>query len=134
MNNWSESIGMFQPHKGSAAFSTNNIPLAKYLCNEGKYDGWSFPLDQTQVMLCKPMSCLKLVKVLEIQLPYGPIETIMNNNNRLIYSLKPGHKFRLGKPNSKVIMKPPSTHPKHMNINLRNLFSISILGKRKTML
>lgn len=51
------------------AFSSQNYQVAKKLCENGTYDGWWFPEDQTQVMLCNPSKFLKFVKVLQIKRP-----------------------------------------------------------------
>jgi hypothetical protein len=53
----------------SRPFSVNNFNLAKRLCAAGTANGWWFPGDQKQVMLCQPSKFLKFVKVLEIEPP-----------------------------------------------------------------
>jgi hypothetical protein len=94
MNNWALRSG-FKLNLNKAregvetnrtfAFSNKNRNLATHVCKEGKYDGWWFPNDQTQVMLCEPKNALKFVKVLEITFPYGRghqqnIEFVRGNN------------------------------------------------------
>ncbi|BAT22732.1 hypothetical protein [Yellowstone lake phycodnavirus 3] len=51
------------------AFSGENYSIARKLCTNGVYDGWWFPVDQTQVVLCNPSRFLKFVKVLKINRP-----------------------------------------------------------------
>jgi hypothetical protein len=58
------------------AYSSQNYQVAKKLCQEGLYDGWWFPDDQTQVMLCNPMRFLKFVKVLEVKRPAKGVFTV----------------------------------------------------------
>jgi hypothetical protein len=70
MNNWAIRSG-FPSNAGTYAFSNKDYQLATYLCERGVYDGWWFPNDQSQVMLCKPSELLKFVKVMEITFPYG---------------------------------------------------------------
>jgi hypothetical protein len=51
------------------AFSGENYGIARKLCSNGVYDGWWFPADQTQVVLCNPSRFLKFIKVLKIIRP-----------------------------------------------------------------
>ncbi len=62
------------------AYSSQNYQVAKKLCQEGEYDGWWFPDDQTQVMLCNPMRFLKFVKVLEVKRPAKGLFTVQFKN------------------------------------------------------
>lgn len=54
---------------GGWAFSNANYSIAKKLCKLTPKiaDGWYFPKDQNQVMLCEPRKFLKLYKVYKIQ-------------------------------------------------------------------
>jgi len=70
MNNWAKRHEL-NNGKGTFAFSNRDYKLAQYLCAQGVYDGWWFPNDQAQVMLCKPAELMKFVKVMEITFPYG---------------------------------------------------------------
>ena len=45
--------------EGLRPFTGNNRHLAMDLCNSGKFDGWWFPKDQAQVMICKPKEFLE---------------------------------------------------------------------------
>jgi hypothetical protein len=51
------------------AFSNANYNIAKKLCENGTYNGWWFPADQEQVMLCDPPKFLRFIKVLRIKKP-----------------------------------------------------------------
>jgi len=67
------------------------------LCKAGLYDGWWFPNDQTQVMLCRPVESLRFVKVLEIKFPYGKPEGInfIKGNNKAQYVVdEAGRKYK----------------------------------------
>jgi hypothetical protein len=55
--------------KKTFAFSGENYSIARKLCANGVYDGWWFPADQTQVMLCNPSKFLRFIKVLKIKRP-----------------------------------------------------------------
>jgi hypothetical protein len=196
------------PHE--YAFTTADKILAKHLCSLGEWDGWWFPDDQKQVMLCNPRGALKLVKKMEVEFPYGHGSLAVNRgryNKYILYMKDSRHRFNLSKihykvgnayfnymgrktslpwnkapvnfkpvnnvnlraklppeyrtrPMSLVVLrdknkvnnflskmkhqigpkpvapwytyKPvPERHPKHMNINLSNLFKQVTIGKRK---
>lgn len=69
-NALAKKLGLVLP-KGAYtfAFSNENYKVAAHVCKEGVYEGWWFPADQSQVVLCQPMKFLKFVKVLEIKRP-----------------------------------------------------------------
>lgn len=96
MNNWAARHDL-NNGKGTFAFSNRDYKLAQYLCTQGVYDGWWFPNDQTQVMLCKPSELLKFVKVMEITFPYGHPARINfskgNNTGQYIVS-ESGRKYK----------------------------------------
>jgi hypothetical protein len=96
INNWAVREGFNLPANGSFAFSGADYNLAKHLCKNGKYDGWWFPNDQTQIMLCDPKSLLKFVKVMEITFPYGkPAIKFESINNKGEYIIgKNGHRYK----------------------------------------
>ena len=68
LNAFASTLG-FNTNYGSMAFTNANANLAREVCHYTKYDGWWFPSDQAQVMLCNPAKFLKFVKVLKINLP-----------------------------------------------------------------
>ena len=85
MNNWAVRSGFSIPNNTKTfAFSNKDYQLAKYLCQKGEYDGWSFPADQSQVMVCRPLDKLNFIKVMEISFPYGKPSGInwVKGNNR----------------------------------------------------
>jgi hypothetical protein len=96
MNNWAVRSGFPAPPP-TYAFSNKDYELAKYLCKEGVYDGWWFPNDQSQVMLCKPSELLKFVKVMEISFPYGRPNRInftkVNNKGQYVVD-EAGRKYK----------------------------------------
>jgi hypothetical protein len=96
MNNWALRSG-FPATKNTYAFSNKDYELAKYLCEQGIYDGWWFPNDQSQVMLCKPSELLRFVKVMEITFPYGRPSRInfnkVNNTGKYVVS-ETGRKYK----------------------------------------
>jgi hypothetical protein len=97
MNNWAVRSGFELPKKGTFAFTNQNYKLAEHLCKAGLYDGWWFPNDQTQVMLCRPVESLRFVKVMEIKFPYGKPEGInfIKGNNRGQYVVdEAGRKYK----------------------------------------
>jgi len=97
MNNWAVRSGFELPSKGTFAFSNKDYKLAEHLCKAGLYDGWWFPNDQTQVMLCRPVESLRFVKVLEIKFPYGKPEGIIfvKGNNKAQYVVdEAGRKYK----------------------------------------
>jgi hypothetical protein len=110
MNNWAVRSGFPAPPP-TYAFSNKNYDLASYLCKKGVYDGWWFPNDQSQVMLCKPSELLRFVKVMEITFPYGrPSKIIFNkvNNTGQYMVSENGRKYKY----------------KLVNIKLNNLVNI----------
>jgi hypothetical protein len=69
-NALARKMGLVLPKgRNTFAFSNENYKVAAQVCKEGVYDGWWFPADQSQVVLCEPMKFLKFVKVLEIKRP-----------------------------------------------------------------
>jgi hypothetical protein len=68
------------------AYSSQNYQIAKKLCRDGVYDGWWFPDDQTQIMLCNPMRFLKFVKVREIKRPPKGVFAVQFKNGSWIPS------------------------------------------------
>ena len=80
-NAFAKSLGFKLP-KGinTFAFESLNYNIAKRLCQNKVYNGWWFPADQTQVMLCDPSKFLKLVKVLEISRPPNAYYRVRINN------------------------------------------------------
>jgi hypothetical protein len=69
-NAFATKLGLVLPKgENTFAFSNQNYKVAKSVCEEGVYDGWWFPVDQSQVVLCQPIKFLKFVKVLEIKRP-----------------------------------------------------------------
>lgn len=117
MNNWAIRSGFELPENaGTFAFSNQDYILAKYLCEKGIYDGWWFPNDQTQVMLCKPKDGLRFVKVMEVTFPYGKPNRInfKKGNNRGEYIVdEAGRKYKY----------------KLVNIKLANLRNIKNVPK-----
>jgi hypothetical protein len=97
MNNWAVRSGFNIPENTKTfAFTNKNFGLAKYLCEKGEYDGWWFPKDQNQVMLCKPREVLRFMKVVEVVFPYGKPSTRFNKgNNKAEYVVdEVGHKHK----------------------------------------
>jgi hypothetical protein len=107
INNWAVREGFTLPNNTKTfAFSNKDYQLAEYLCKQGVYDGWWFPNDQTQVMLCKPSELLNFVKVMDISFPYGkPQRSITwnrgNNHGRYIVSNN-GRKYKYKLTNIKL--------------------------------
>lgn len=117
MNNWAIRSGFKIPeNSGTFAFSNQDYVLAKYLCEKGIYDGWWFPNDQTQVMVCKPRDGLRFVKVMEVTFPYGKPSQINfqkgNNKGEYIVS-EEGRKYKY----------------KLVNLKLNNLRNITNVPK-----
>lgn len=80
-NAYAKSLGFKLPNgKNTFAFESLNYNIAARLCQNKVYDGWWFPADQTQVMLCTPSKFLKLVKVLHISRPPGAAYRMRFNN------------------------------------------------------
>jgi hypothetical protein len=102
MNNWAYRSDFSLPaNETTFAFTTLNKNLSMKLCRDGLYDGWWFPNDQTQVMLCKPESCLLAPKIYKIEAPYGipSIENVLNQN-KFMYRVRNSnarYKFKLTK-------------------------------------
>jgi hypothetical protein len=99
MNNWAVRSGFKIPENTKTfAFTNKNFGLAKYLCDKGEYDGWWFPKDQNQVMLCKPRGVLRFMKVLEVVFPYGKPSTRFNKGNNkaeyVVDEVGPKHKYK----------------------------------------
>lgn len=57
------------PSHNSSQWGIPYYNMARFLCsqNSGRYNGWSMPNDQSQVMLCKPHECIKFVKVTQLK-------------------------------------------------------------------
>lgn len=117
MNNWAIRSGFKLPeNSGTFAFSNQDYILAKYLCQKGIYDGWWFPNDQSQVMMCKPQDGLRFVKVMEVTFPYGKPSRINfeKGNNKGQYIVGEGgrkYKYKL------------------VNVKLNNLRNLTNLPK-----
>jgi hypothetical protein len=80
-NTYAKSLGFKLPNgKNTFTFASLNYNIAKRLCQNNLYDGWWFPADQTQVMLCNPSKFLKLVKILRISRPPGVAYRLRFNN------------------------------------------------------
>ena len=80
-NTYAKSLGFTLPNgKNTFAFESLNYNIAARLCKNNVYDGWWFPADQTQVMLCNPSKFLKLVKVLHISRPPRAAYRMRTNN------------------------------------------------------
>lgn len=117
MNNWAVRSGFKLPeNSGTFAFSNQDYILAEYLCQKGIYDGWWFPNDQTQVMMCKPQDGLRFVKVMEVTFPYGKPSRInfKKGNNRGEYIVdEAGRKYKY----------------KLVNVKLNNLLNVKNVPK-----
>ena len=69
-NKFAKGLGFkLEKKQKTFAFSGEDYSIARRLCSNGIYDGWWFPADQTQVVLCNPSRFLKFVKVLKINRP-----------------------------------------------------------------
>lgn len=83
--------------EGNWNFSNANYNTATELCQMKIADGWYFPRDQTQVMLCDPKKFLKIYRIYEITggAPTSPSFRIKNQNTAMwirekgtVYGLK----------------------------------------------
>lgn len=104
MNTWANSTGFTFPRGKPLAFSNKDFNLAGFMCKAGMYEGWSFPNDQTQVMLCRPQECLKFINVKEIIFPSVKVPSshfafsINNSKNKAMFEVvknTPESRFRL---------------------------------------
>ena len=98
-----KSIGNFDKwaterggNKGSGVsfiVSAANKKLAEDLCKEGKYDGWSLPSLQKQIMICNPRKFLRLDAVYRVNSNSKNINFVIGNNKTL-YNFKqaPGNR------------------------------------------
>jgi hypothetical protein len=108
INNWAVREGFTLPNNTKTfAFSNKDYQLAEYLCKQGVYDGWWFPNDQTQVMLCKPSELLNFVKVMEISFPYGKpyhgsIKWVKGNNKGQYIVSNSGRQYKYKLTNIKL--------------------------------
>lgn len=80
-NSYANEVAKFVIRK-TWAFSENDKHIAIQLCKKGIYDGWWFPMDQSQVMLCNPKKFLRLVKILHIDKPRGAHRPTFKRNNK----------------------------------------------------
>ena len=80
-NKWALKNFDIKPENGfrTLAFSGNNKQVAEALCATGTYDGWWFPKDQSQVMICNPKKFLQLVKIKYIIVRGSPGITFNKN-------------------------------------------------------
>lgn len=72
--NNARNFAMTMPNFNNSAMA--GVPyynMARFLCNQEprKYNGWSMPNDQSQIMLCRPSEYVRFVKVMELKLPSG---------------------------------------------------------------
>jgi len=65
-NKFSKGQGFQMQRESATSYNNQNKQVAQKLCQNGVYDGWWFPSDQTQLMLCRPSSFLRFVKVLRV--------------------------------------------------------------------
>jgi hypothetical protein len=109
-NRYAKGLGFKLP-KGmnTFAFESLNYNIAKRLCENKIYNGWWFPADQTQVMLCDPSKFLKFVKVLEIKRPEKGFYRVRWNNgmfskyNKNKFTTVPAKLNNINKPSTKSL-------------------------------
>ena len=93
---------------GNYAFSERNRNMSKMLCQSLSHvaDGWHFPRDQDQVMLCNPKKFLKLHRVYKITGATSGIKMnlVRNKSYNLAYFRRPsGVKYGLTPFSSKPV-------------------------------
>jgi hypothetical protein len=92
-NKFAKRQGSVIKRKSPNTYNNQDVQVAQKLCQKGVYDGWWFPLDQTQVMLCRPSSFLRFVKVLRVSAHslYFPrfMKGMWKGTNHLKYSTEP---------------------------------------------